>query len=147
VNGVERHNLFVSLAPGVEHPQSVEPPPRNVERCYEHIEDDHDSRARGGTGKSPVAIDQSKKRAGSSQTNKSPKDSTRKRRRTMQDWSEDEAEEDASAYMLNPWKKRSEQRTQGESTSPAKGPQEGQTPPAGPTPNVKTTEKETRPPP
>jgi hypothetical protein len=27
----------------------------------------------------------------------------------MQDWSEDEAEEDASAYMLNPRKKRSEQ--------------------------------------
>jgi hypothetical protein len=27
----------------------------------------------------------------------------------MQDWLEDEAEEDASAYMLNPRKKRSEQ--------------------------------------
>jgi hypothetical protein len=29
----------------------------------------------------------------------------------VRDWSEDEAEEDASAYMLNPWKKRSEQTT------------------------------------
>jgi hypothetical protein len=27
------------------------------------------------------------------------------------DWSEDEAEEDADAYMLNPRKKRSEQTT------------------------------------
>jgi hypothetical protein len=111
VNGVERHNLFMSLTPGVEHPQSVEPPPWNVERCYEHIEDDHDSRAQEGTGKSPVATDQSKKRARSSQTNKSPKDSTRKYRQTMQGWSEDKAEEDASAYMLNPQKKRSKQTT------------------------------------
>jgi hypothetical protein len=37
--------MFVSLVPGVEHPQSVEPPPQNVERCYVHIEDDHDSGA------------------------------------------------------------------------------------------------------
>jgi hypothetical protein len=27
----------------------------------------------------------------------------------MQDWSEEQTEEDTSAYMLNPWKKRSEQ--------------------------------------
>jgi hypothetical protein len=63
---MERHNLFVSLAPGVEHPQSMEPPPWNVERCYVHIKDDHDSGARGRTGKSQVASDQAKKRAGSS---------------------------------------------------------------------------------
>jgi hypothetical protein len=63
---VERHNLFVSLVLGVEHPQSVEPPPRNVQQCYVHVEDDHDSWARAGTGKSPVATDQSKKRARSS---------------------------------------------------------------------------------
>jgi hypothetical protein len=66
VHGVERHNLFVSLAPGVEHPQSVEPPPRNVQRCYVRVEDDHDSGARARTGKSPVATDQLKKRARSS---------------------------------------------------------------------------------
>jgi hypothetical protein len=52
-----------------------------------------------------------------------------------------------SAYMLHPQKKRSEQTTQGESTPPAKGLQEGQTPLAGPTPIMKTVEKETRPPP
>jgi hypothetical protein len=40
----------------------------------------------------------------------------------MRDWSEDEAEEDASAYMLNPQKKRSEQAMQGGSTPPVKGP-------------------------
>jgi hypothetical protein len=65
----------------------------------------------------------------------------------VRDWSEDEAEEDVSAYMLNPRKKRSGQTTQGESTPPAKGPQEGQTPPAGPTPSMKIAEKETKPPP
>jgi hypothetical protein len=79
-----------------------------------HIEDDHDSGARAGTGKSPVAIGQSKKRTESSQTNESPEDSTRKRRRTMQDWSEDEAEEDVSAYMLNHQRKRSELTMQGD---------------------------------
>jgi hypothetical protein len=58
--------------------------------------------------KSPVAADQSKKRAGSSQANESPQDSTRKHRQTKRDWSEDEAEEDTSAYMLNPRRKRRE---------------------------------------
>jgi hypothetical protein len=66
VYGVERHNLFVSLVPRVEHLQSMEPPPQNVQWCYMLIEDDHNSEARAGTGKSPVAIDQSKKRAESS---------------------------------------------------------------------------------
>jgi len=99
---VERHNLFVSLVPGVEHPQSVEPPPLNVPWFYVHVEDDHEFRAQAIAGKSPVAADQSKKRAGSSRANESLEDSTRKRRWTMQDWSEDEAEEDVSAYMLNP---------------------------------------------
>jgi hypothetical protein len=80
----------------------MEPPPQNVQRCYVHVDDGHDSGARAGTGKSLVATDQSKKRAGSSQTNESPKDLIRKRRRTMRDWSGDEAEEDASAYMFNP---------------------------------------------
>jgi hypothetical protein len=85
VHGVERHNLFMSLALGVEHPQSVEPPPLNARRCYVHVEDDHESGALAVAGKSPVAADQSKKRAGSSWANESPEDSTRKRRRTMQD--------------------------------------------------------------
>jgi hypothetical protein len=125
VHGVERHNLYVSLAPRVEHPQSMEPPPLNVQRCYVHIKDDHESRARAVARKSLVAADQSKKRARSSRANESPEDSTRKHRRMVRDWSEDEAEEDTSAYMLNPRKKRSEQTMQGGSTPPAKGPQEG----------------------
>jgi hypothetical protein len=79
-----------------------------------HIEDDHDSGARAGTGKSPVTTNQSKKRAESSQTNESLEDLTRKHRGTMRDWSEDEAEEDVSAYMLNPRRKRSEQTVQGD---------------------------------
>jgi hypothetical protein len=111
---MERHNLVMSLAPGVEHPQSMEPPPLNVQRCYVHVEDDHESKAQAGARKSPVAADQSKKRAKSSQSNESLEDSTRKRHQTMQDWSEDEAEEDASTYMLNPWRKRREQTMQGD---------------------------------
>jgi hypothetical protein len=100
---VETHTLFVSLAPRVEHPQSVEPPPQNVQRCYVHSEDDHDSGAQVGTGKGPASANQLKKRVGSSSTSESPEGSTRKRRQTIIDWSEEEmAKEDASAYMLNP---------------------------------------------
>jgi hypothetical protein len=82
---VERHNLYVSLTPGVEHPQSVEPPPLNARWCYVDVEDDHKSRARAVARKSPIATDQSKKRAGSSRENESPEDSTRKHRRLLQD--------------------------------------------------------------
>jgi hypothetical protein len=65
--------------------------------------------------------------------------------------------------MLNPQKKRSEQKRQGGSTPllmvPTKGtmgmrsetalevPQEGQTPPVGPTPSVMAAEELARPPP
>jgi hypothetical protein len=63
---MERHNLFVSLAPGVEHPQSVEPPLLNAQRCYMHVEDDHEFGARAVAGKSLVTADQLKKRARSS---------------------------------------------------------------------------------
>jgi hypothetical protein len=121
---VERHNLFMSLAPGVKHPQSVESPPQNVQRCYMDIEDDHESGAQAGARKSPSALDQSKKRVGSSWAHESLEDLTRKRHRMVRDWSEDKAKEDASAYMLNPRKKRSEQTMQGGSTPPANGPQE-----------------------
>jgi hypothetical protein len=111
------------------------------------VEDDHEAGARAETGKSSVAADQSKKRAGSPQADKAPEDSTRKRRRMVRDWSEDEEDEDASAYMLNPWKRRSKQTRQGGSTPPAKGSQEGQTPPTGPTPGLRTAEEQARPPP
>jgi hypothetical protein len=115
VNGVEIHNMFVSLAPGVEHLQSVEPSPQNVQRCYVHNEDDHDSGARAGTGKGPVITDQSKKRAKNSPASESPEGSTRKRCQTIIDWSEEETlEEDARADMLNPRRKRSEQTMQGD---------------------------------
>jgi hypothetical protein len=141
---VDRHNLYVSLAPRVEQPQSMEPPPLNVQRFYVDVEDDHEAGPRAEAGKSLVAAGQSKKRARSPQADKAPEDSTRKRRRMVRDWSEDD---DASAYMLNPRKRRSEQTTQGGSTPPTKGPQEGQTPPAGPTPGVRTAEEQARPPP
>jgi hypothetical protein len=118
---VERQNLYVSLVPGVEQPQSVEPPPLNVQWCYVDIEDDHKAGARAEAEKSLVATGQSKKRAGSPQEDKAPEDSTRKHRRMVQDWSEDEEDEDASFYMLTR-KRRSEHTTQGGSTPLAKGP-------------------------
>jgi hypothetical protein len=65
----------------------------------------------------------------------------------MQDWLEDEAEEDASAYMLNPRKKRSEQAMQEGSIPPVKGLQEDQTPLVGPTTSLRTAEDQARPPP
>jgi hypothetical protein len=92
-----------------------------MQRCYVHVEDDHESGARVVARKSPIAAEQSKKRAGSSRANESPKDSTRKHRHMVRDWSKDKAEEDVSAYMLNPQKKRSEQTIQGGLTPPAKG--------------------------
>jgi hypothetical protein len=66
------------------------------------IDDDHESRARVVSGKSPIITDQSKKRAESSWANESPEDSTRKCRHMVRDWSEDEEDEDESTYMLNP---------------------------------------------
>jgi hypothetical protein len=80
----------------------------------------------------------------------------------VRDWSKDE-EDDASAYKLNPQKKRSEQTRQGGSTPPLMVPiegtmgtrpktalevsQEGQTPPVGPTPSVMVAEERARLPP
>jgi hypothetical protein len=135
VHNVERHNLFVSLVPRVEHPQSVEPPPLNVQRCYVHVEDDHEFRPRAIAGKSPVTADQSKKRARCSWANESLENSIKKRRRMVRDWSEDK-EDDVSTYMLNPQKKRSEQTRQ-----------EGQMPPVGLTPSVMVADERARLPP
>jgi hypothetical protein len=56
VHGVERHNLYVLLAPRVEQLQSVEPPPLNVHRCYMDVKDDHEARALADAEKRPVAI-------------------------------------------------------------------------------------------
>jgi hypothetical protein len=111
------------------------------------IKDDHEIGARAEAGKSLVGAGQSKKRAESSEADKALDDSTRKRRRMVRDWSEDEENEDTSAYMLNPQKRRSEQTTHGGSTPLAKGPQEGQMPQAGPTPDMRTAEEQARPPP
>jgi hypothetical protein len=111
------------------------------------IKDDHESGARAVSGKSPIAADQSKKRAGSSRANKCLEDSTRKYRRMVRDWSKDKEDEDTSAYMLNPRKKRSEQTMQGGSTPPVKGSEEGQTPLVGPTPSVRIAEEQAKPPP
>jgi hypothetical protein len=110
---MERHTLYVSLAPGVEHPESVEPSPLNVQWCYEHDDDEE-------LGTSSANLD-----AERSQADESPERPPSKRRQVVQDWSEDEMEEDVSACMLNPQKKRSEQARAGGSVVPVQRPQEG----------------------
>jgi hypothetical protein len=42
VHGIERHLLFVSLGPKMDHPSSVEPPPWNVQQCYAHVDDNEE---------------------------------------------------------------------------------------------------------
>jgi hypothetical protein len=58
------------------------------------VVDDHEAGARAKTGKSPVAVGQSKKRARSPQADKALEDSTRKHHRMVRDWSKDEEDED-----------------------------------------------------
>jgi hypothetical protein len=57
VHDVERHNLYMSLAPGVEQLQKVEPPPLNVHQCYMDVEDDHEVEAQANAGKRTVVAD------------------------------------------------------------------------------------------
>jgi hypothetical protein len=46
----------------------MELPPLNTQRCYVHVEDNHESGAQAVAGKSPVTTDQSKKSVGSQET-------------------------------------------------------------------------------
>jgi hypothetical protein len=113
----------------------VEPPLHNVQRCYEHVDDEE-----LGTSSVNPGVERSR-------ADENPEQPPSKRRQVVQIWLDDEAEEDASAYMLNPRKKRSEQARAGGSAVPVQGPQEGQTPPVEATTTVRVVEKQTRPPP
>jgi hypothetical protein len=84
--------MYVSLAPEMDHPRSVEPPPWNMQQCYTHIDDNEegdgapsigiDTRSRTA-GKHPVALEHSKKRPGSSQTMGVLENPTSKHRRMI----------------------------------------------------------------
>jgi hypothetical protein len=52
--------------------------------------------------KQPVAPDHSKKRPGSSEATGVPENPTNKRRRIIQDWSDEDEEENLTADLLNP---------------------------------------------
>lgn len=105
VNGVERHLLFVSLPPGADHPQSMEPPPRNVQRCYAHVSDDDDDAGALGASKTaltsrkkriskgPEGPEQPKKRARPANPTRDSENPTSKHHQMVRDWSDDEAED------------------------------------------------------
>jgi hypothetical protein len=93
VHGIERHLLYMSLAPRMDHPRSVEPPPRNVQQCYTHVNDNEEEDGAPSTGtdtrsrmadKHPVAPEHSKKRTRSSETMGVPENTTSKRHRMIQ---------------------------------------------------------------
>jgi hypothetical protein len=78
----------------MDHLRSVEPPPRNVQQCYAHVDDNErgegapstriDTRSRMAE-KQPVAPDHSKKKPGSSEATGVPENLTSKRRQIIQD--------------------------------------------------------------
>jgi hypothetical protein len=117
---VERHALYVSLAPRMDHPRSMEPPPRNVQQCYAHVDDNEGAEGAPSTGtdtrsriteKHPVALEHSKKRLRSSETTGMPENLTSKRRRIIQDWSDEDEENDPTTDLLNPRRRKDVERT------------------------------------
>jgi hypothetical protein len=93
------------------HLRSVEPPPRNVQQCYAHVDDNKrgegapstrtDTRSRMAK-KQPIASDHSKKRPRSSEATGAPENPTSKHHRIIQDWLDEDKEENATADLLNP---------------------------------------------
>jgi hypothetical protein len=128
VHDVERHMLYVPLVPRMDHPRSVEPLPRNVQRCYAHVnvekgdeapstETNTGSRA---TEKHLVTPEHSKKRPGSSKTMGMSENLTSKRHRIIQDWSDEDKEKNLTTDLLKPrWRKGVELTVQEGPSRPA----------------------------
>jgi hypothetical protein len=99
----------------MDHPRSVEPPPRNVQQCYAHADNNEggegtlstrtDTRSRMAE-KQPVASEHSRKRSGSSEAMGVPENLTSKHRRIIQDWSDENEEENSTADLLNPHQRK-----------------------------------------
>jgi hypothetical protein len=111
---VERHALYLSLALGMDHLRGMEPPPRNVQRCYAHVnveKGDGVPSTRTNTSskrmeKHPAALEHSKKRTGSLETTEVLENLTSKRRRIIQDWSVEDEENDLTTNLLNPRRRK-----------------------------------------
>jgi hypothetical protein len=78
----------------MDHPRSVEPPPRNMHQWYAHADDNKGGEVASSTGtdtrsrvaeKQPVAPNHSKKRPRSSEAMGVPENLTSKRRQIIQD--------------------------------------------------------------
>jgi hypothetical protein len=131
---VERHLLYVSLAPGMDHPRSVEPLPRNVQQCYAHVNvEEEDGAPSAGTDidsrraeKHPVTPEHSNKRSGSLETTGMPENPTSKRRRMIQSWSDKDEEENPATNLLTPRQRKGVEQTSQEGPSkPAAAPSLG----------------------
>jgi hypothetical protein len=113
VHSVKRHLLYVSLALGMDHSASVEPPPRNVQQCYAHVDDNEEEGGASSTDtksrmpeKQPVVPEHSKKRPRSSEAMGVPENLTSKRHRIIQNWSDEDEEENPTADLLTPHQKK-----------------------------------------
>jgi hypothetical protein len=98
----------------MDHLSSMEPPPRNVQQCYAHIDvEEGDEAPSTGTDtrsrtaeKHPVTPEHSKKRPRSSETIGMPKNPTSKRRLIIQSWSDEYGEENSAADLLTPCQRK-----------------------------------------
>jgi hypothetical protein len=94
----------------MDHPRSMEPPPRNMQQCYAHVDVEEGDGAPSvgrNTGsrraeKHPVTTEHSKKRPRSSETTGTQENPTNKRRRMIQSWSDEDEEENLITDMLTP---------------------------------------------
>jgi hypothetical protein len=109
----------------MDHLRSVEPPPRNVQQCYAHIDVEEgdgapstetDTRSRT-TDKHPVAPEHLKKRPRSSETMGMLENPTSKHRQMIQSWSDDEEEENPTTNLLIPRQRKGIEQTSREGPS------------------------------
>jgi hypothetical protein len=110
----------------MDHPRSVEPPPRNVQQCNTQVDDNEEGDRAPSTridtrsmtvGKHLVAPKHSKKRPRSLQTIGVPKNSTNKHRRMIQSWSDEDKEENPAADLLIPRQRKGVEQTSQEGPS------------------------------
>jgi hypothetical protein len=98
----------------MDHPRSMEPPSRNVQQCYAHVDIEEGDGAPSvgrNTGsrraeKHPVAPEHSKKRPRSSEITGTQENPTSKHRRMIQSWSDEDKEENPVANLLTPHQRK-----------------------------------------
>jgi hypothetical protein len=103
----------------------VEPPPRNMQQCYAHVDVEKGDEApsaktntdSGRAEKHPVAPEHLKKRPRSSETTRMSENLTSKRRRMIQSWSDEDKEENPAADLLTPRQRKGVEQTSQEGPS------------------------------